>query len=660
MAYASADAGSSYKSKKNGKADGKAPKFEDVLTQLIEWGASQNVAEDLEDDQLRSIGCRVVREYNIDEQSRSDWLDKAKKSLERSKLKSEPKSWPFENASNVKYPLLTIASLQFAARAYSAIVDGQRIVKGQVIGDDPQGIKRSKADRVSRHMSWQLMNEMPEWEEDTDTMLHQLPIVGCCFRKTFYDPILARNRAEMVSAIDLCVNQKTRSMDTVPRITQCFTLYPHEIEERIADGIFCDVDLGIAANAGEDEDAPHDFLEQHRYLDLNDDGSREPWIVTVHKETEQVVRIVANYDPAQLQIKPSDTEKKTKLKLGRLARYNVFVKYPFFRDPEGGFYDLGFGELLSSISEIIDSTINQMMDAGHLQNAGGGFIGSGLRLKKGQLRFAPGQYHPVDAPGVKIREAIYNMEHPGPSPVLFQLLGMMVEAGNKIASISEITTGEMPRQQPATTTLAMIEQGMKLYTSIYKRIYRALKKEYSLLFALNARHLPEEQYFVVLDDRKAIKREDYEMGTMDIVPVADPTIVTDAQRMMRGQAILEAATNPAAEGVVNKRAAFERHFETIGIEDIEKLLMPEPQGPSPQEQLALRGMTAEVADKEAKVVKTGAETAKTQVETELAARENEALKAKEAQDFGMDVEKQLRGLFDEDDGEGRGRQNQPS
>lgn len=665
MAYASTDAGT-YKRKKNGAygadgANGKSPKFETILTKLIEWGASQNVAEEIDDkDKLRRIGERVVREYNIDEASRSEWLDKAKKALERSKLKSEPKSWPFPDASNVKYPLLTIASLQFAARAYSAIVDGQRIVKGQVIGDDPDGVKRSKADRVSRHMSWQLMNEMPEWEEDTDTLLHQLPIVGCCFRKTFYDPVLGRNRSEMVSALDLCVNQKTRSMETVPRITQCFTLYPHEIEERIDAGVFCDFDYGTPADAGDDDDAPHEFLEQHRYLDLDDDGCREPWIVTVHKETQKVCRIVANYDPGQLQIKVDDEDYKAKPKLGRLARYNVFTKYPFFRDPEGGFYDLGFGELLNSISEIVDSTINQMMDAGHLQNAGGGFIGSGLRLKKSQLRFSPGQYHTVDAPGIQIREAIYNMEHPGPSPVLFQLLGMMVEAGNKMASISEIITGEMPRSQPATTTLAMIEQGMKLYTSIYKRIYRALKREYALLFALNARHLPEEQYFTVLDDRKAIKREDYQTGAEDIAPVADPTIVTDAQKMMRGQAILDAAMNPAAEGVINKRAALIRHFETIGVEDPEELLMPEPEGPSPQEQLAMQGMAAEVAGKEADVGKTQADTQKTVVETEHMARETEAMKQAEAQEFGMEWEKKFRGLNGDGEGDDNGRAAEPS
>ena len=636
MAYASADTYSGV-NKKNGKA--RAASL-DTLAQLIEWADLPNVATEIDKEKLALIGRRVVREFNIDENSRKEWLDKAKKSLERSKLKGEKKSWPFDDAANVKYPLLTIASLQFSARAYSAIVDGSRIVKGQVVGDDPDGTKRSKADRVGRHMSWQLLTEMPEWEEDTDTLLAQIPIVGCAFRKVFRDHINGRNRSEMVSALDLVVNQNTKSMETVPRITHVFTLYPHEIDDRKEEGLFLEVELGTANDAGEDDDAPHTFLEQHRYLDLNGDGHREPWIVTVHKDTDQVVRIVANFDPNDLDIKLED-DARAKVKLGRIKRYNTFVKYPFFRDPEGGFYDLGFGELLESISEVVDSTINSMMDAGTLQNSGGGFIGSGLQLKKSQLRFRPGQYHVVTASGSNIRDAIYNMEHPGPSPVMFQLLGMMLEAGNKITSTSEITTGDMPRNQPATTTLAMIEQGMKLYTSIYKRIYRALKREYALLFNLNARFLEDEQYFVVMDNQEAIRREDYENGSMDVVPVADPTMVTDMQRMMRGQALLEAANNPAAEGVVNRREAYKRHFDTIGIENVDELLMPEQQGPSPTEELAMRGMAADVAGKDAMAKKTEAEAEA--IQSQAASQ-----RIADAQQFEAELMKQFDGLAQEE------------
>lgn len=609
-------------------------KPETVLTQLIEWADSINVAEEIDGDRLANIGDRVVSEYDIDENSRADWKRSAEKALERAEMKTSTKSYPFDGAANVKYPMLTVAALQFSSRAYMAIVDGQRIVKGQVIGADKDGAKRSKADRVSKHMSYQLSTEMPEWEEDTDTLLHQLPIVGCAFRKVFYDPVLKRNRSEMVSALDFVVNQKTRSLDTVPRATHIFTLYPHEIEERICDGVFVDCDLGLAGGSDGDDDEPHVFLEQHRYLDLDEDGHREPWIVTVHKDTSKVVRITANYDPAKLTI---DAEHN---RIGRIARYNTFVKFPFFRDFKGGFYDLGFGKLLESLNEVIDSTINQMLDAGHLQNAGGGFIGSGLGLKKNQLRFAPGQYHVVQSSGQKISEAIFNMQHPGPSQVLFNMLGMMVESAKEIASVKDILSGELARNQTATTTLAMIEQGMKVYTSIYKRIYRALKKEYALLAALNGKFLPDEVYYVMQDDEKAVARADYDMTNFDMVPVADPNIVTDAQKMARAQLIMELIKAPG----MNAHEGLRRVLEAAGIDNTEELLTDPAQQPPPPEAIAQQeAMAADVEKKKADAVAAGAKAQKDSAEAAVAQDDAERiLQERQTTDFQEELYRSMR------------------
>jgi len=647
------------KSKRGKKGDGETRvSGTQALRKLMDWAELPNVAEEIDEDRLGVIGSKVVAEFNLDNNSRSDWEKKAKKSLDRARLKAARKTYPFDGSANVKNPILATAALQFASRAYPAIVDGQRIVKGQVVGDDrgvpvkgpdgqpvldeatgePQwqvkpGVKRSKAERISKHMSYQLTTEMPEWEEDTDVLLGQIPIVGCAFRKTFYDPILQRNRCEMVPALDFVVNQKTRSLETVPRMTQVFDLYPHEIEDRQAEGVYLDCDLGIVGGSDGDEDAPHEFLEQHRYLDLDEDGHREPWIVTVHKDTAKVVCIVANFDPNELRLKDDG-------KLARIPRYNMFVKYPFFRDPEGGFYDLGFGELLEPLSEVIDSTVNQMLDAGHLQNAGGGFIGSGLRLKKNQMRFAPGQYHVVDAAGAKVREAIVNMEHPGPSTVLFQLLGMMVEWSKEIANIKDILTGEQSRNQPATTTLAMIEQGMKVYTSIYKRLYRALKKEYQLLFALNAKHLPEQQYLTILDNEMAIAREDYDTTAMDVSPAADPNTVTDMQKMQRAQVYMEVGTNPVAvQAGVDPRECFQRFFEALGAEDIDKLMPPKPTQPSPPEKLQMADAMAKVEEQEGKAMKATAEGV---LAKDAADRQ---VRARDAEEFAKGLRGQLQSIM---------------
>lgn len=596
--------------------DKKRPNLARTLAKLKEYSDSANIAEDIDDAELEKIGMDVEREYKIDKTSRSDWEDSCKKAMDVALQVRTPKNYPFERAANIKYPLVTVAALQFGARAYPAIVDGNRIVKAQVLGKDEDGSKKDRADRVSAHMSYQLLHEMEEWEEDTDVLLHHLPIVGCAFRKVYRSEELRRNKSEMIPAIHLVVNNKIRSLEDAPRITHELFLYPQEIEERQRTGTFIECDLptpvSVEGSDGTDDDAPHMFLEQHRFLDLDEDGYREPYIVTVHKDTCKVVRIVANYTAADI-----DHDEK---KIRRIPKDAYFVKYSFIPDPKGGFYDIGFGKLLESLSETIDTTINQMLDAGHLQNAGGGFIGSGVRLKKGEIRLSPGKYLSVEAGGNDLKNAIYNFEHPGPSAVLFNLLGMMVDAARDITAVKDILTGDTGDKgvQTATTTLALIEQGLKVFTAIYKRIYRALKDEFALLFKLNARYLEQEQYFTFLDEEMAVSKDDYDTKSLDIVPVADPKMVTDMQRMSRAQIVLQ-----TMEIVPNKVEALRYVYETVGLEKalIEKLV-PEQQGPSPAEQLLVEEKLAQVEGIKAKTMETAAKADKLNAEVETIAPEN--------------------------------------
>lgn len=611
------------------KADGgkKSPALVNTLVKLQKYADAVNIAELLDDDEVKKLGYDVEREYQIDKASRSDWEQSANKAMDVALQVRTPKNFPFEKAANVKYPLVTVAALQFGARAYPAIVDGNRIVKCQVLGEDANGQKRDRADRVSQHMSYQLMHEMVEWEEDTDVLLHHLPIVGCAFRKVWRAEELKRNKAEMVPAIHLVVNQKTRKIETAPRITHEIPLYPHEIEDRKRAGIFLDVDLPAPADNDNDEDAPHWFLEQHRLIDLDDDGYREPYIVTVHKDSCEVVRIVANYT---MQDVFYDEKRVT-----RIQRGQYFVKYAFIPDPKGGFYDIGFGKLLESLSETIDTTINQMLDAGTLQNAGGGFIGSGLRLKKGVIALSPGKYVSVDAPGSVLRDAIWNFEHPGPSAVLFQLLGMMVEAARDITAVKDILTGDSGNKgvQTATTTLAMIEQGLKVFTVIYKRIYRAMADEFKLLFQLNARHMGDKEYFTVLDSQKAIARSDYDMSGLDIMPVADPRMVTEMQKVGRAQVLMEIQGHPVYGGMQNPMESLKRIYDSVGMTETETLIV-EPK-PDP---IASAAAIAEVKGKEAKAAKDAADADKTTAETEMMTAERDAAA------FGEQIARELGGI----------------
>lgn len=653
------------------------------VMRLVKLAQMPNVADVLDEQELAKIGPKVVREYKIDRDSRKDWEDKAKRAMDIAKQVRQAKNTPWENASNIKYPLLTTSALQFGARAYPAIVDGERVVKCKVIGSDPQGMKAGASDRVSEHMSYQLLHET-DWESDVDTMVHMLPVIGCCFKKIYADGFKEAGFCDdLVSAFDFVVNQKTKSLSTVPRATHVFPLYPHEIAERQRAGTMLEVDLKGEGTDGEDDDAPHMLLEQHRYLDLDGDGVLEPWIVTVHERTEKVMKIKPGYDPDGIE---PDMQRGRIL---RIKRKNYFVKVPFIPDPNGGFYDLGFGHLLGDINEEIDTAVNQMNDAATMQNAGGGFIGGGIDLGKGksEYRISPGAYRTVSASGDGLAKNIVPFNHPGPSKTTLDLLTLMIEAGKDISGVQDIMVGDQKTNQTATTTLALIEQGMKVFTAIYKRIFRALKDEFRLIFEINRASLDVQKYAALMDlhmpggmgpDGQPLPPQplppeqlamDYQ-GALDIMPVADPNNVTDMQRMAKAQLAL----NEVKEGNphVNPFEATKRAFEAARIEKVDELLIPppppdQPPPPTPEERMAdakIAQMEREsqireaeraselqhkqaVAELDAKVAEVEAQAKMQEIEAKVIEKANELeIKAKEMQlkEQEMNLREQEMGL----------------
>lgn len=480
------------------------PNNSNPIDSLEKFNQSPNVIEAFKEQDVMKLGQEALEEYQIDRESRAEWEQNAKEAMKAILQDKADKNYPWPKASNVRVPLLTTAALQFAARAYPAIVQSPKMVRMEIIGRDKDQAKQERADRVETHMSYQLLKEVKGWEADTDTLLHQIPAIGCAFRKTFYSNEFKRPDAKLVSAFDLVVNQSATSLETVPRISHRFDLYPYEIQSRIRGGTFADFDLDKFDGGSNDEGfrpreensqdsmAAHSFVEQHRYHDLDGDGFAEPWIVTTHESSEKVVRIAPNFN-----LQKATLNKRNEIVT--LPRYNYFTKYGFIPDPAGGFYDIGFGLLLRTLSDAIDTSLNQMLDAGHLQNAGGGFIGSGLNLKKSELRFSPGVYHTVNAQGGIIRDSVVHNQHPGPSTALLNLLVMLIDFGKQITAVQDILTGEAQSAQPATTTLAQIEQGLKVFSAIYKRIFRALGEEYKILYDLNARYPDQEKYLRILD-----------------------------------------------------------------------------------------------------------------------------------------------------------------
>lgn len=594
-----------------------------------------NIAEEIDPDVLEDVGRKVVDDYMTDEQSREEWKQKYQKSLDLAKQVQKPKSFPWPGAANVKYPLVTVAAMQFAARAYPEIVKNEEVVKANVIGYDPNGLKYERGKRVAEHMSWQLLCEMEEWDEETDKLLVALPIIGCMFRKVYFDPLLQRNVSEIVYPDNLVVNYYAKTINMARRVSHVVPMHANEVYERIASGQFLDVELPVAGDQseqddvldrdrgtppGDDDDVPHIFIEQHRWLDLDDDGYEEPYVVTVHKESQQVYAITARFDPAGIT--------RNNGKIIRIKPVQYFQKYTFLPDPEGGFYDLGFGQLLAPISETIDSILNQLIDAGTLSNAGGGVYSKGMSLggRKGPVKLTPGEYQPIDVPpGLQIQNAMMPWPVKEPSQTLFSLLGLLIDAGREITSVNNIMSGDtqMSQGMQPTTVMALVEQGMKVFSSIYKRIWRSLSGEYKMLFRLNRLYMPPQQYFEVMDTPSAVSRADYLESDYDIKPVADPRMASDSQRLAMANALLSAREMPRVKSdVVDEvyvKSISPSHFDRLWISDEEaqqmQMAQQQAEAQDPMNQAAMARIRLDLEKTQAEIEKIRSEIGENNADT---------------------------------------------
>ncbi|GBQ90342.1 hypothetical protein AA13595_2867 [Gluconacetobacter johannae DSM 13595] len=559
---------------------------------LRRWIESPNIAGELDEETCAAIAQRVRREYDMDDASRGPWKEKYRRWLDLAQQVAEPKTYPWPGASNVIFPLLTIAAVQFAARAYPAIVRDRDVVRGTVLGRDdgvpamdplcpgrplvgpdgapvwlvPPGARRTRADAIGRHMSWQVLDEMEEWEEQTDKLLLKLSIVGVMFRKTYFDPALQRNVSETVDPLRLCIDYNAKSFATAPRITEEIDLYPWEVQERIRAGLFLDDEYGCNHDASPDDDAPVTFLEQHRRIDLDEDGYAEPYIVTIARDSGRLARIVAGYDMEGVMFGAADH------RIRRIDPVPYYTKFPFIPSPDSAIYDIGFGTLLHPLNEAVNTSLNQMFDAAHLANAGGGFIGSGLSLNAGSVRFQVGEYKVVNAPGAALRENLVPLAFPGPNPVLFQLLTFLVDAGREIASVKDILSGAMPGgNTPGVLGLAVIQQGLKVFSAIFKRVHRSLGAEFRKLYRLNRIYLPDEVGFRVGAGYFSVTRADYEQGS-GVEPVSDPEIVTDMQKLARANFLLAFKDDPWCDGHEIRRRA----FDAAAIGEVGRVLRDRP------------------------------------------------------------------------------------
>ena len=552
-----------------------------------------NIAELLDEQELTRIGHACKEGYELDEKSRKDWMDKYDQWMLLAMQVEEKKTFPWEGAANVKYPLITIASMQFSARAYPALIPGTNVVHGHVNGFDPDGQKQNAAIRVSKHMSYQLLEQMDGWEEGMDRLCSIIPIIGCMFKKTYYSPLKQKNISEIVYPKDLVINYWTKSLDDSPRTTEIIRLDDNAMYERKATGLFLDVDISKEEQGDElhklsdisnmdkveDNDTqPYILLEQHTYLDLDDDGYKEPYVVTLDKASGTILRIAPRFDEESV-------VRNEQGDLLRIVPDSYYTKFGFVPNPDGGFYDVGFGLLLSPLNKSINTLLNQLIDAGTLSNLQAGFMSRGIRIQGGNSAFKPGEWKTAHFTGDDLRKGIVPLPVREPSGVLFNLLQLLLDGGQRVSTVTDMTMGENPGQnQPATTTMAVLEQGQKVFNSIYKRLHRSLKTEFKKLHKLNAKYLEPIQYFTVLDlgeEFKApVRQTDYNIDVTDVTPASDPNMSSTAQKLIKAQQLMELLQL----GTVNPIEVTKRILEASEQPGIETLMQMPPPQPNPEVQ----------------------------------------------------------------------------
>ena len=416
-----------------------------------------------------------------------------------------------------------------------------------------------------------------------DKLLLALPIAGTAFKKTYWDAGKQQNVSKLIFPKLLVVNYYAKSLEDAERLTEIVYLSKRQVKERQNKKIYLDVELPDPSSkidedethqrysSVDDDTAPYTILEQHTYLDLDDDGYAEPYIVTMDYDSKTILRVVPRYNADMVMV-------DEKNKVISIVSKHYYTKYSFIPNPDGGFYDIGFGRLLGPLNEAANTLINQLTDAGSLSNLQAGFIGKGLRIRMGETRFSPGEWKAVNAVGDDLKKQIFPMPVREPSEVLFKLLDLLLKSGKELASVAEIFVGKMPGQNtPAMTTMATIEQGMKVFTAVYKRVYRSLTSEFKKIYLLNREYMNPEEYISILDDNA--QQQDYEASEDDIIPGADPTAVSTQEKQAKVKSLLELLQL----GTIDPMAVTKMYLEAHDIPNPEQMMkQPSPPPPDPK------------------------------------------------------------------------------
>jgi hypothetical protein len=539
-----------------------------------------NLAEKIDEQELKKIGAQLVTEVNYDRTSREDWVQGYVKGLDLLGFKYQSLTRPFIGASGVTHPLLAESVTQFQAQAIKELLPSSGPVRTEVIGAETEE-KIQQAQRVKDFMNYMLMDKMEEYTPDFDQMLFYLPLAGSAFKKVYYDELMQRAVSKFIPAEDLVVPYNATDLQDAQRITQVVKMNLNELKKMQITGMYLDIDLpkpyysqsdakdkvneleGISPTPETAEDM-YNLIEVHTFLDLpgyEEEGNiKVPYIVTIDEDSQQVLSIYRNYNP-------DDPIKKRK---------NYFVHFKFL--PGLGFYGFGLIHMIGGLSRTATSALRQLLDAGTLSNLPAGFKSRGMRIRDDSEPLQPGEFRDVDAPGGNIKDQFQLLPFKEPSATLFNLLNYCVESGKRFASIADMQVGDMSQQAPVGTTMALLERGSKVMSAIHKRCYYAMKQEFKILAQVFADYLPPEYPYDVYGGERTIKAQDFDKK-VDVIPVADPDIFSMTQRIQVAQAELQLAqTNPQMHNI---HEAYRRMYEALGVKNINGILKPPPEPPRP-------------------------------------------------------------------------------
>ena len=545
-----------------------------------------NLVDFIDGNTLEKISNDLLDAIQTDKQSRSEWEKTYTDGLKYLGMKfDETRSQPFEGSSGVVHPILAEAVTQFQAQAYKEMLPAKGPVKTEIVGARTIETE-NQAERVQEFMNYYIMNEMDEYDPELDQMLFYLPLAGSCFKKVYFDFVLNRAVAKFVAPEDLIVPYEAADISSAERITHSISMSANEIKKQQVTGFYANVDIG-SGSYSEDMDEISEAIddiqgispsykenrnrtvyEVHTVLDIEGfedldqqnmpTGLKLPYIVTIEEDSQKILSIRRNY-------KQNDLLKN---------KINYFVQYKFL--PGLGFYGLGLSHMIGGLSKASTSILRQLIDAGTLANLPAGFKARGMRIRDEDDPLQPGEFRDIDTTGGSLRENLIPLPIKEPSNVLMQLLGILVDSGKRFAAIADMNVGDMNQAMPVGTTVALLERGTKVMSAIHKRLHYAQRIEFGLLAKVFGEYLPPVYNYQVGSGAQEVKQIDFD-DRVDIIPVSDPNIFSQSQRVTLAQELLQMVqSNPEIHGPMGIYEAYKRMYAALGVDNVDALLQPPP------------------------------------------------------------------------------------